>query len=808
MQANRFALLAGVALTGCLVAQAGHAQTATPMADAIPANAPASTAIAPSDEIVVTANRRNENLINVPMTVNVVTGQDLKKLNLFDVKDIQQLAPGLELTNDVGRNNVATLRGITFDPDSGTSPAVDVYYNEIPVNAQTAFTAIYDIGQIEVLHGPQGSLRGRTSPAGAITIASRKPDLNDTNGYAQLTGTDRNAQNLQGAVSIPIVDDKLAIRAAMLIDHNRLNQVYDVNNGRRSRSNTESARLSIAWKPVETVRVDLSYQYLNADNYQFAQAIGPGNQPSLFSPELSGPPATIKDRIATGEGLQRFQNNSHLLTGSVSWDINDTNTLSFLGGYQHAVLDQRQDLDPQNAVPGYVQEQHTVSPYISKTAELRLESHRSGFWNYSLDAFYTKQSGTTVVHQPNNVFFGDTTFNTPYPYSFGLNLPIDVDVIVPSNSQTFAIAGSNRFQFTDKLKLEVAARYTWYRNVNSTFLGTSSTGAPALGIPAFDSAPTETILPENRLKKPKALTGSATLTYTITPDAVAYVNYGRSYRPGSVQFASVPVDNSLLVTKNETSNAIEVGFKTSFFDRKVSFNVDGFYQKFHNYIGRTVQAVYILGNIDPNTGLRSPTSTQINFNGNAEIKGVEATLSGRPTRDLDLGISVSYVKARYKNALAPCDDFNGDGIPNSDGAPVVTGSGNVSFCRLNSRLADVPNFHLTSNGEYRFHTGDYTPFVRYLFSYTPKVFSYTSDYTFRDRENLNLYVGVQGPRDRWELTAFVKNVLNQQRITTYGTGAIGTSTFTGGNGPSFFPGYAGVNVTVPREFGGTLSFNF
>lgn len=750
-----------------------------------------------ADEIVVTATRKSERLQNVPMSINVVSGSDLKKLNLLDAKDIQQLAPGLELTNTTGRTNTATLRGIPFDPDSGTAPAVDLYYNEIPVSAQTAFTALYDIDQIEVLRGPQGALRGRTSPAGSITIASRKPDLNEVDGYAQVSASNRNSQNFQGAVSLPIIPGELAIRAAMLIDHNRLNQLYNVTRNQHSNSNTESARLSLAWVPAENLRVDLSYQYLNADNYQFSQVVGTGNQPSLFSPELSGPPATIRDRIAVADGLQRFQNNSHLLTGSLNWDIGQ-NTLSLIGGYQHSVLHQANDLDPANAVPGYAQQQRLVTPYIVKTAELRFASHDRSFWNYSLDAFFSKQTGTTRVYQPNNLFFADTTYNTPYPYSFGAYLPIDVTVITPSSGQTFALAGSSSFQFTPRLRLELAARYSWYKNVASALIGTSSPGYAGAGIPAFDIPPTETILPANQVRKPKALTGSATVTYEITPNVTAYANYGRSFRPGVASTGvSVPVDNSLIMTKDETANAIEVGFKTSFLDHRLSITADGFYQKFNNYIGRTGSAIYVVGN-DSTTA-----ATQLNFNGDAEIKGVETTLSGRITPDLDLSVSMSYVKARYKNALAPCNDYNGDGIPDSDGTPTITGSGNVSYCLLNSRLTDSPDFSLSSNAEYRFHVGDLQPFIRYLFTYTPKVFSVQANYAYQDRENLNLYAGVRGPGDRWEFTAFVKNVLNQQRITNYGTGQVATI-----NGVPFDPGYALINSTLPREIGASLLFNF
>lgn len=209
------------------------ARAETPDAPATAAQADAGT-VSTSD-IIVTATRDARSLQDVPLSVNVATGETLQKLNLFDAKDISRLAPGLELTNTSGRNNTTTLHGIAFDPDSGTAPSVQVYFNEAPADAQFAYTALYDIQDIEVLRGPQGLFRGLTSPAGAITIATRKPSFTDTNGYMQGTATDRNGYNVQGGVSLAF-SDKFAIRVAGLVDGNRGNGVTDVTRSERSRT--------------------------------------------------------------------------------------------------------------------------------------------------------------------------------------------------------------------------------------------------------------------------------------------------------------------------------------------------------------------------------------------------------------------------------------------------------------------------------------------------------------------------------------------------------------------------------------------
>jgi len=761
-----------------LLPVAAYAQTGAASTAAADGNTtPQTTAdLTNSNEIIVTATRTRQTLQDVPMSINVVTGSQLTKLNLFDTKDIQQLAPGLQLTNTGGRNNISTLRGVSFDPDSGTAPAVDIYYNEIPVDAQTVFTALYDIDQIEVLRGPQGALRGRTSPGGAITIATRKPNLSQIDGYAQVTGATLDAKNVQGGVSLTIVTDRLAIRVAMLIDHNRVNDLRDVNNGMRSDSTTMSGRLSVAWAPIDNLRVDLAYQYLYANNYQLQQVIGTGN-----AGNTNGPPATLTDRIAVSDGASRFQNTTHLLTGSVTWDIGN-HTLSLLGAHQSSLLPGQTEQDGANAVPGYAPFQVLSVPYLVDTAELRLESHFTGFWNYSLDAFYTKQTGLTTYTQPNDLFFG------PFPYSLGLYIPLQVTGTIPVNSHTFSLAAGSRFQITDKLRFELAARYSFYHAVqtNTTVL---SSPLPSLNRTTVFS----------NTNTPKALTGMANLTYAFSREVTGYVAYGRSFRPGTtaVTVGAGVTDPRLLHTADETSDSVEAGVKTSLLDHRMSFNLSAYYQKYGNFISRTPGGVY--SNVGGVTG-----GSQYNFTGNVVAKGIEAELTGRVNDNLDLSISAAYSHARYQNASMPCNDYNGSGVPNTTGTPKVTGSGQVSFCIYNGRLTDVPDFALSSNGEFHFHSGTVQPFLRYLVSYRPSLLSTFTNNTYPSRTNVNLYIGVRGPNDRWVLTAFVKNLLDQQRVTSISTDTVQLGTF----GAPYQSGYYTLGSTVPRQFGGTLQFNF
>jgi iron complex outermembrane recepter protein len=108
-----------------------------------------STAI---EEVVVTAQRRSESVQEGPMTVTPVTAEQITDLKLQRFEDVQQLSPGLAL-NRTGRASTSSLRGVTFNPDSGAAPSIDTYINEVPLDPQFAFQSIFDVQQIEVLRG-------------------------------------------------------------------------------------------------------------------------------------------------------------------------------------------------------------------------------------------------------------------------------------------------------------------------------------------------------------------------------------------------------------------------------------------------------------------------------------------------------------------------------------------------------------------------------------------------------------------------------------------------------------------------------
>lgn len=784
------------------------------------AEAPGTTS---DQEIIVTATRRNEALKDVAMSVNVATGEQLERLNIFDAKDIQQLAPGLELTNTSGRNNTTTLRGITFDPDQGTSPAVQVYLNEMPVDAQTVYTAIYDIQQVEVLRGPQGLLRGLSAPAGSITFATRKPSFTDIEGYAQATATTREGYNVQGGVSLPF-NDMLALRLAAVVDGNRLNHVRNVNRGNdRSRSQTESFRATLGFQPSDAFTAYLTYQYLTADNKQYQQVSGPGNTPTfnLFTflglpvpltpnpAERSGPALTPSDYGAVAEGVFRNENRTHIVNLQTSYDLGGA-TLSLTASHQNSKLTINRDQDPGNAVPNYVGVSRVFVPYIVNSGELRLQSNNDEGFGWGVGAFYTKQTGTTVVSQVSDAFFFPASVPaTRAVLGAGPFLPIATTVSVPVNSETISFNGNLRYK-SGPLKIEGGIRYSILKKIQTADIFVNSPGNAFAGVAPFSIQQVGVPAALQRIKE-EPFTGGINISYEFAPDLNVYAAYGHSFRAGS-SGVSVPVgvSNDLVQTGPEKTDSYEIGFKGAAFNNRMNFSVAGFYQKIDGYLSRFTGIFYncpeLFGtcfNSPPAPGINNAVdpingSFDFNYNGDATIKGIEAQFDGRITDNWDLGVAASYIEARFDNARVPCNTFN------AAGRPVIRGTGNVSYCQTSRRLADVPDFNMTANTEIRFPVGNVLPYVRALYTYRPGFNSVLTNFNYQDRHLLNVFVGVRSDAG-WDINLFARNLLGQNRITNISDS---NSIFNTAAGIPYDSGYRLVNVMAPREFGLTASYKF
>lgn len=206
--------------------------------------------------------------------MNAVSAETLDKLNIRDAKDITSVVPGLQLAPGVSVSGPTTsLRGLNVDVTaSGNNGTVEFYLNDAPISAGVVLQSLYDVGQIEVLRGPQGTLRGRVSPSGSITFTTRRPNMDEFGGYIEGTATSLDGLNVNGAVNVPIVKDVLAVRVAGLAENNDGNRIYSINNpnvGPESR--TRAVRASVRFTPTSNLEFNASYAHLVKDSKLYDQ---------------------------------------------------------------------------------------------------------------------------------------------------------------------------------------------------------------------------------------------------------------------------------------------------------------------------------------------------------------------------------------------------------------------------------------------------------------------------------------------------------------------------------------------------------
>ncbi len=354
-------------------------------------------------DIIVQARREEERLQDVPQTVNVVTGDTLNRLNTFSFDDISKLVSGVNLSRTT---NSATIRGVAFQPATQSSPNVTFYLNEGPVQSTFLFQSMFDVGQVEVLKGPQGTLRGQSAPSGAITYYTRKPDLNEFGGSFSGTASDLDLVRLTGAINLPIAEGKFAVRVAGLVEQNDGNSPKSVNSTVEPYTKNKALRISARAEPVDNLSANFVYQLLDTRSALFSPVFGPGaaGGNAAFNANYTGRYIQTPNSNGPFIPLGNFQAVSELpsLThaiqnfGSAQVDFKFAGQkLSYVGSYSNNKGTGAISLtDTGNIINGDIAGRNFESRLERWTHEIRLSSDERilGFLDYTVGAFHLKET--------------------------------------------------------------------------------------------------------------------------------------------------------------------------------------------------------------------------------------------------------------------------------------------------------------------------------------------------------------------------------------------------------------------------------
>lgn len=693
---RKFILLAG--LSTLAMGQTVHAQ------EAQVAETAASGGL---EEIVVTAQKREQNLQNVPVSVTALNAEALERNRIADFADLTRAAPSLTVTQaTTSPNNSIILRGIgTFAFSIGVEPSVAVIVDDLPVVQQAqAFDSLGEVQRIEVLKGPQGTLFGKAASAGVVNIVTKDPSKELSGSIAATAATDEDYR-LEASLSGPIGSSDSGFRLGAFY-HSFKGNVHNLTTGHwlnDAEGYGVRGKLKLAINPDVSVTLGGSY----------AKTTQSGTAGTLRSiagtPRILGNPAA--PLVPTLTGITPGAGNQNVRIDSEGPTANETATVSArlvanmggvnliaVTGYQDWKYNFSTDVDATDFNLMGLLSGGTLSgglvqsgPYHSRsfTQELRLVSTGNGPFKYVVGAFYANSTTDRAFNRGPLILLSKWDSSAS---SRSAALFAQVDYTLPTNT---TITGGLRYN-----NERVGVRF-------DNLLANATGNTCIIGNPACRGEHNDDVV-----------TWKASISQELAPKVMVYGSVAKGYKGWAYDVSSgfnpARIDASLAGTgagltgvgpvKAEHSTSYELGLKSRFMDNKVQLNVTGFYTDYNNF--QSQSAVII--NLAPQFVLNNV--------GKLKTKGVEAELSVKPSEWLRFDGSASYTDAKmtsFTGAQAYADQtgatWNGTAsvlAAPCTSAPAATAAAPRSLCAFQDRSgAPLPNapkfkFALGATGEF------------------------------------------------------------------------------------------------------------
>ncbi len=765
-------------------AQTPSAGTATPTSAADAGPEQEARTEAQTGDIIVTAQKREERLQDVPMSITAATGEQLKSLGVTNMEDLERVVPGLTINKTYYGLPVFFLRGVGFnDASLGTSPAVSVYADQLPIPfSAMARGATLDLERLEVLKGPQGTLFGQNSTGGLVNYIAAKPTDRLRAGFDLTVGRFHEV-DAEAFISGPL-SDTLSARLAVRNEYRGVWQRGYTIPQTLGRRDFRNGRLLIDWKPTNFIKVELLatgwQDKSDAQQAQFAafEPLVPapfGYPPGLA---LANFPVAPKDAraVAFDPNGDFVQNNRYYqFGGRIDVALSDRVNATSLTSYSRYKQKLPSEFDATTLRLGYDLDNGDIHSF---SQELRFDGSMANErlkWmigaNYQKDRVFEQliqdPLTTSAVAAPPFGGFRITGFRVE-------NL---------QRIETKAVFGSLDIGLTDTLTIQGSARYTdqdrsfrgcardlgdgqtagAFASLSSLVTGRPTTIAPGacvtLGPNGESPAPivTDTLNQDN-------VSWRGSVNWKPGADALVYVNVTKGYKAGS--FSTFPYANSTLTKgiSQESVLAYEAGAKVDALQRRVQLSGAIFYYDYHD------KQLYGYVNI-PALGGAFPGLVTIP---KASVKGAEAAILVRPVEGLTLTANATYVDTKIKaDPAVPIGPFNNP----------------TSF--VGQPFGNTPKWQGFADAEYRFGvSSDWHAYVGgsvtarssthgSLVSGAPAVAAKEAILKIPSYTLLDLRAGVESPDGVVRVEAFGHNVTNKFYIIGSTRGADTVARYTG-----------------------------
>lgn len=791
--------------------------------------APCSTAAVELEEIIVTAQKKEENLMDVPIAIQAITGEFIENAGIDDLKEMQFYTPGLSavtaasnLTTSIAIRGLGTTGGsIAFE--SGVGVYVDGIYR---ARQSSALNDLIDLERVEVLKGPQGTLFGRNTIAGALSYVTKAPEA-ESGGWAEIQAGNFDHYSVRGAVNVPLIEDTLLTRFSGSWTE-RDGYVDNVTTGTEANdTDRRQLRAQALYLPSESVSLRVIADYSEIDEVCCANGNylnGPGDA-GLIAAGLLLPDSEFDEDAYASNVDSQSSIEEWGLSAELNWSFNDM-TFTSLTAWRSFESESRVDAD---ITGSDIADAGNETEQDGFTQEFRLSGSAGESVDWVVGGYYFDQSldNTDVIVNGAlaNTFIlqvfrglppGIVTLNDLFALNiFGLGTDCAnsamADVLkqgcdlpaLPEGTGTqdfseqehesWAVFGQVDIDLTDKLIATIGARYTSEEKT----LDANFNNDPFVGFLLSPVATPVTTADRDNVKfDDDQITGTVKLAYHWNDDMMTYLSYGSGYKSGGTNIdrlaltpaSAVPAAIEYLLTADvtsatavslvpqtfdsETSDAYELGLKGSFLERRLNANLAIFYTEFDDLQ---------LNQFDPGA-----QTFVVRNAASVTSEGIELEVRAQPTDWLFLMGAFAYIDAEYDSfpggACGSQDIPNPQGCDNSgrnaQGTPEYSASGSM---RITQSISDSILGYMQADVSYideTFYGSENDPLK-----------------TLDSRTLVNLRIGASIMDGDWDVSLWGKNIFDED----YASVPLPTAVR---------PGALIAGFTEPRTYGVSLRVNF
>ncbi|HEX4183215.1 MAG TPA: TonB-dependent receptor [Caulobacteraceae bacterium] len=597
-------------------------------------------------EVVVTAEKREERLVNVPAAITALSGATLQEIGAKTLSDFSALVPGLQLSSQGGGGGQElVLRGLSTGTQEDSALVGEVI-DGVPIGSSSTYalggastldSSLWDISRVEVLRGPQGTLYGANAMGGLISYVYNQPDLRRYGGAMEVEGSatqgGSDSWSLRGEVNAPIIADQLALRISAFED-NEGGYIDDPALNKKNINGTveQGVHAALLWQPNDRFKANLAgiYQHDHRDASDEASYYATTGAP------VQGPLDQKYGLLDPGS----FDYDEVALT--LSYDFGPA-TLTSISSYEHlknvqnTVFTDTVD-GPLFTSPTFLKLLGVPGPAATNlnfeddsgtskySEELRVTSNGSGPLQYVAGFFTTHEKSFGSL-----LFFGDGPSGAPLS-----NLNPGLITGTPSTYSEYAGYAQVGYTFFDRLTITGGLRYNYIdQTFSETVVGPEAAGLEALHIltPEPETSGTET-----------DVSYLADVRYSLTPHSNLYARVATGFRPGGPNVAVAGLPRTF---GSDSITDYEAGYKASFFGGRAQFDADVFYIDWNDIQVRATS-----------NGIGGEAN-----GGKASSRGVEAQGSFVPISGLKVGGNVAYVDAHLDQAVPSVGGLAGDPLP-------------------------------------------------------------------------------------------------------------------------------------------------